>query len=125
MQPNRLSLPNYQEQVWIQLFSHDIYDIVRRESYEDDRICINYDVVNAQDFVQIRKVTDLSQSSLEKELMISITAESKLDSADVRQIHFDSVPVARIPLYTTSGFFIDGVPYGVKSESVLAAGWYI
>lgn len=118
-------LSNLQEEEWKRFFSKDIYVLAENAAYEDNNIRVRFSVKNAEDFTMIRKITDLSQLNMAKDLLLDIFVESKGSEVELKTIVYENVPLATIPLLTSSGFYINGTPYGVLSESSLAPGWYI
>lgn len=117
-------LSNFQELAWRQLFTNDIHPLLEESSYEDNNIRITYKACNAEEFVKIQKVTDLSGESLEEDFLVDVTVESKASNSDLKEITYPAIPITTIPLLTASGFYIQGTSYGILSESTLAPGWY-
>lgn len=125
MEQNKVTATsNFQEMAWEQFFKSEIYDLMDDCSYEDDRVRIKYSVVNAADFISIRKVTDLSQDSMEQPLYIDIEIENKNTEADIHKITYNQVEIDVLPLITSSGIYIHGTMYGVVNENSLASCWY-
>lgn len=120
-----MQVENFQRDAWRRFFTDDIYKVCENNSFETADLAVSYRPVNNNVFVKIRKAHELGRDSMQENFLIDVTIESKNPDSDARSAEYKNVPIAVLPLLTTSGFCIKGSFYTAINQTTLASGWYI
>lgn len=120
-----MQVENFQRDAWRRFFTEDIYKVCENNSFETADLAVSYRPVNNDVFVKIRKAHELGRDSMQESFLIDVTIESKNPDSDARSAEYKNVPIAMLPLLTTSGFCIKGSFYTAINQTTLASGWYI